>query len=86
MQKSLEDYKKEGWKIEKTTITGYEEGYDEENNKVTFIVYSDGSKCVKCKGWERYGYKESTYHVPYDPSNSHTANKGKPIPGEIIKY
>ena len=76
-KKSLDELEQEGWKVSRVTIVGFEEGYDEENKQVTFIVYSNGTKEIKHKGWSRYGYKEATYHVPYDPSQPHTANKGK---------
>lgn len=76
-KKSLDELEREGWKVSRVTIIGFEEGYDEENKQVTFIVYSDGTKEIKHEGWSRYGYKEATYHVPYDPAHPHTANKGK---------
>ena len=77
MKKTLDDYRKEGWKVTSASITGFEEGYNEKNEQVTYILYSDGTKEIKHKGWSRYGYKEATYHVPYDPAQVHTANKGK---------
>lgn len=77
--KTLEELEKEGWKVTKTTIIGYEEGYDENGEKVTYIVNSDGTRDIKTRGWESKTINPTpaTYHVPYDPSQEHVANKGK---------
>lgn len=66
-------------KVKTITIDAFEEGYDEKGERVTWIVYSDGTRDVKCKGWESkvVNPTPATYHVPYDPANQHVANKGK---------